>query len=50
MEVGVAECLKEGCAWWVKTQARCAIKDIALSLGFIAMDITQINQKMPGQA
>ena len=40
-------CLEEECAEWVETQNRCAIKDIALSLGFMSMDMTQILEKMP---
>lgn len=41
------DCLKEGCAWWVETQDRCAIKDIALTLGFISLDATQLLEKLP---
>lgn len=40
-------CLKEECGLWVETQDRCAIKDVALSLGFISTDITQLLEKMP---
>ncbi len=41
------DCLKEECAWWVEPQGRCAIEDIALSLGFISTDITRMLEKMP---
>lgn len=40
------DCLGEECAWFVETQDRCAIKDIALSLGFISLDMTQLIEKM----
>lgn len=39
------DCRKEECAWWIETQDRCALKDIALSLGFISTDITQILER-----
>ncbi len=46
-ESELRDCIKEECAWWVETQDRCAIKDIALSLGYVAMDMTQILEKLP---
>jgi len=41
------ECWKEECAWWVETQDTCAIKQLALSLGYISLDTTQLLEKMP---
>jgi len=43
----MVECLKEECAWWVETQGRCAIKDVALSLDYISTDLTHILESMP---
>lgn len=40
------ECIKEECAWWVETQAECAIKQLALSLGFISLDTTQLLERI----
>ncbi|MBA7559822.1 hypothetical protein ES708_01438 [subsurface metagenome] len=45
-ETEYGDCLKEECAWWVETQDRCAVKDIALSLDYVATDMTQILEKL----
>ncbi len=44
--IPIADCVKADCAWWVETQATCAIKQLALSLGFISLDTTQLLERM----
>ncbi len=40
-------CYGEECAGWIETQDECAIKQLAMSLGYISLDSTQLLEKLP---
>jgi len=41
-----SECLKESCAWWVKTTEECAISKISQSLFVLAAILKVVRDRM----
>ena len=42
------DCLKEECVWWDKNYGHCAILGLSHELSYLASELVEIRNKLPG--